>query len=122
MTKTVIACLLGFLVKIGLVGMILLAPAGLTGMPAIQGEQHLSGSGLIVERSKLPPMLLSDQNKRSQSNSETVSGQDQPASNDQKTGQPGSESDAKPRKEPLKPFNPSERIKADQAVDFPSDI
>lgn len=90
--------------------------------PTVPAERYTAEDSLLQERSRWLPVWIADQQQGSQSNQESNSEQKEISSGDQKNGQPQSTPDTKQREKALKPFRPSERISADQAVDFPSDI
>lgn len=112
----------GTLARIILVGLFMAGPLEIYGAPVISGRQDSAGDAVMIAKDKSRPLIIADNHNGSQADPLPSSEQKQPAETSPKGSRPNSESDQKTQKKTLKPFRPSERIKADQAVDFPSDI
>lgn len=112
----------GTLTQIILVCVFVVGPLGLSGRPMMSSNHNLASDASAIEKAKFQTLMIADNHDGSQTEPTSNAEQEQPASDGQKDSRPHSKPDQKVTKRPLKPFNPSERIKADQAVDFPSDI
>lgn len=112
----------GTFTQIILVFVFAVGPLGLSGRPMMSLNHHLTGDALAIGEAKFQILMIADNHNGSRTEPISNSEPEQPASDAQKDSRPNPKPDQKVKKKPLKPFNPSERIKADQAVDFPSDI
>ena len=79
---------------------------------------------IVVAASDLDGVYLSQKAagppRTGQPSSEAVAPSTQEKAPDEKAKEP--KPAAPPKKEPVKPFEPTEKVKADQAIDFPADI
>jgi hypothetical protein len=103
-----------------LMGLVMMVSSGASGRSATPDGQILSKKMLITgdESSKL---ILADRQERSQP--EDASGTGEEKSVEDPSDNASKKTTDRPKsKKSLKPFQPTERISADQAVDFPSDI
>ncbi len=78
--------------------------------------------GTLKERPNSLQVLLADQQQESQPGLESSASEEKAAAESEKNTESGKPPAKTQKKNSSKPFRPSERIKADQAVDFPSDI
>lgn len=117
-----------FILQIGtplrllIAGLILLAPSGLFGSSLKPAYVDPLIYSLMVNAHKTPPLLLADQHQSSTSGASSNTGEEKSSSETKQTSESEKKPAATQKKKSLKPFRPSERISADQAVDFPSDI
>lgn len=112
----------GTLTRIILVYFLVVGPLGLPGRPMMLFGQFPASHASVPGKTTARTMMIADNHDGSRTEPRSSPGQQPPASEDRRDDRPNSEPDQKTEKRPLKPFKPSERIKADQAVDFPSDI
>lgn len=109
----------GMLIQAVLAGLFF---SGHTISPIMPAEGYAVEDSLLNESSRWLPVWIADQHQGSQSNPESNSEQKEVSSGNQKNSQPQSTSKDNPGEKAIRPFRPTERIPADQAVDFPSDI
>ena len=103
-------------------GLILLAPSGLFGRPLKPVNIDVLIRSLMVNANKTPPMLLADQHQGSTPGAGSNKSEEKSATESKPKTDSGKAEAKTQKKKSIKPFRPSERISADQAVDFPSDI
>ena len=103
-------------------GFIWLAPTGLFGNSWKPVELYPSESCLKIEMKKEQALWLADQHQSSAPDASSNKSEGKStAKSKPETGSGKTEAETE-KKKSIKPFHPSERISADQAVDFPSDI
>lgn len=114
--------LIGIILQITMVCATMSAPAGHPGWPTGSGERFPAKGSMSAEMSHSRALLLADRQQDTDTGPVADSEPEQPGADDRKNDRRPSGSDNRADQTPMQPFNPSEKIKADQAVDFPSDI
>jgi len=122
MANSSVKCSTGLLVQILLAGLILFGPAGHLCDPIRGTDRSASERGLATAKFYSPPLLMADRKESSRPKSEREAARDPEPADSRPSDRNQSGSAGGSTKKPATPFNPTERIKADQAVDFPSDI
>jgi len=111
----------GVIVHTLLAWLVLMSPSGVSGSSATPTGQHRS-KNMLIQNGGMPAGLLAERQEKSQPGGVSGAGEKKSALEGQPENQSKNASGAATSKKPLKPFGPTERISADQAVDFPSDI
>ena len=113
---------IGSPVRILVVGLILLTPSGLLGRSWKPVDLYPSDNIVKIEMGKNQALLLADQHQSPSPASDSSTSREQSVSESKQEAESGKTPAKTQKKNRKKSFRPSERITADQAVDFPSDI
>jgi hypothetical protein len=104
-----------------LVGLVLMAPPGASGRPAPPTDQFLSRN-MTMKSDRSSTWMMAERLESSPPEEASGSGKEKSTAEGQ-SDNPSEKTPDRPKSEKsFKPFKPTERISADQAVDFPSDI
>ena len=113
---------IGTSAQILIVALVLLAPSGLFGKTWKPVDIYPSDKNMKIEMDKKQALLLADQHQNSTPSTGSDTSTEESAMESRQKTETGKTPARPQKKKPSKPFRPSERITADQAVDFPSDI
>lgn len=104
-----------------LVGLVLMSPPGSSGGPATPADPFLSRN-MLMKGDKSSTLMMAERLESSPQKEASGSGKEKSTAEGQSDNPSEKTPDRPKSKKSFKPFQPTERISADQAVDFPSDI